>query len=101
MVTSRYLIKGGRVIDPETGVNSVMDIVVKDGKIISIGKRKAQRTKAKAEVIDASGKIVTPGLIDMHVHLREPGHEYKETIDTGAACRIQTRSMTISQSQTT
>jgi dihydroorotase len=73
MVTSRYLIKGGRVIDPETGVNSVMDIVVKDGKIISIGKRKAQRTKAKAEVIDASGKIVTPGLIDMHVHLREPG----------------------------
>lgn len=83
MVTSRYLIKGGRVIDPETGVNSVMDIVVEDGKITSIGKRKAQRTKAKAEVIEASGKIVTPGLIDMHVHLREPGHEYKETVETG------------------
>jgi dihydroorotase len=71
------------VVDPETGVNGVMDIVVENGKIASIGKRKAQGKKAKAKVIDASGKVVTPGLIDMHVHLREPGHEYKETVATG------------------
>ena len=79
----RILIKGGRVIDPETGVDRVTDVLVEKGKIASIGKGKAQRTKDKAKVVDASGKIVTPGLIDMHVHLREPGHEYKETIETG------------------
>ncbi|UCG80843.1 MAG: dihydroorotase [Desulfobacterales bacterium] len=77
------LIKGGHVIDPETSVDGVTDILVEDGKIASIGKPKAKRTKTKAEVIDASGRIVTPGLIDMHVHLREPGHEYKETVATG------------------
>ncbi|UCD86807.1 MAG: dihydroorotase [Desulfobacterales bacterium] len=77
------LIKGGHVIDPETSVDGVTDILVEDGKIASIGKPKAKRTKTKAEVIDASGRIVTPGLIDMHVHLREPGHEYKETVETG------------------
>jgi len=79
----RILIKGGRVIDPETGVDRVTDVLVEKGKIASIGKAKTQNTKDKAKVIDASGKIVTPGLIDMHVHLREPGHEYKETIETG------------------
>ncbi len=77
----RTLIKGGRVVDPETGVDGVLDIVVEDGIIASVGKRKAQKTKAA--IIEASGKIVTPGLIDMHVHLREPGHEYKETVHTG------------------
>ncbi len=79
----RILIKGGRVIDPETGVDGIMDVLVEKGKIASIGKGKAQTTKDKAKVINASGRIVTPGLIDMHVHLREPGHEYKETIETG------------------
>ncbi len=77
----RTLIKGGRVVDPETGVDGVLDIVVEDGIIASVGKRKAQKTKAA--IIEASGKIVAPGLIDMHVHLREPGHEYKETVHTG------------------
>jgi dihydroorotase len=62
-------------------VDGVLDIVVEDGIIASVGKRKAQKTKAG--IIEASGKIVTPGLIDMHVHLREPGHEYKETVHTG------------------
>ncbi len=79
----RILIKGGRVIDPETSVDGVTDILVEDGKIASIGKPKTKRAMAKTEVIDASGKIVTRGLIDMHVHLREPGHEYKETVATG------------------
>jgi len=79
----RILIKGGRVIDPETGVDRVTNVLIEKGKIVSIGKGKTQTTKDKAKVINASGRIVTPGLIDMHVHLREPGHEYKETIETG------------------
>jgi dihydroorotase len=79
----RILIKGGRVIDPETGVDRVTDVLVEKGKIASIGKGKGQKLKDKVRVIDASGKIVTPGLIDMHVHLREPGHEYKETVASG------------------
>jgi dihydroorotase len=76
----RILIKGGRVIDPETGLDRVTDVLVEKGKIASIG---GQKAKDKDRVIDASGKIVTPGLIDMHVHLREPGHEYKETVASG------------------
>ncbi len=78
------LIKSGRIIDPGN-LDGILDILIKDGKIAEIkehgSKLKTQNSKLK--VIDASGKIVTPGLIDMHVHLREPGHEYKETIESG------------------
>ena len=83
MEISRYLIKGGRVIDPETGTDGPLDILIEDGKIASIGNPQSAIRNPQSELIDASGKIVTPGLIDMHVHLREPGHEYKETIETG------------------
>ncbi|NVM57917.1 MAG: dihydroorotase, partial [Desulfobacterales bacterium] len=79
MEISRYLIKGGRVIDPETGTDGLLDILIEDGKIASIGNPQSEIRNRKSELIDASGKSVTPGLIDMHVHLREPGHEYKET----------------------
>lgn len=75
------LIKGGRVIDPSQGLDEKLDILVADGMVAEIGKK---LTAAKGcEVIDAKGMIVTPGLVDMHVHLRDPGLEYKEDIVTG------------------
>jgi len=75
------LIKGGRVIDPSQGLDDKLDILVADGRIAEMGKK---LTAAKGcEVVDAKGMIVTPGLIDMHVHLRDPGLEYKEDIITG------------------
>ena len=77
------LIKGGRVIDPEMGMDGVMDIYIENGKIAAIGNEKRKTQNSKSKIIDASGKLVVPGLIDMHTHLREPGHEYKETIQTG------------------
>ncbi|MCK4390732.1 MAG: dihydroorotase [Desulfobacterales bacterium] len=83
MEISRYLIKGGRVIDPETGVDGLFDILIEDGKIASIENPQSAIQNPKSKIIDATGKLVTPGLIDMHTHLREPGHEYKETIETG------------------
>lgn len=75
------LIKGGHVIDPSQNLDEKLDILVADGKIKEIGKKLA--APKGAEVIDAKGLLVTPGLIDMHVHLRDPGLEYKEDIVTG------------------
>jgi dihydroorotase len=72
-------IKNGRVIDPANNVDEVRAVFVVDGKI-------AAEAAKDAEVIDAAGKIVTPGLIDMHVHLREPGRSDKETFATGTLC---------------
>lgn len=71
-----YLLKNGRVIDPLQGVDQHRDIAVDDGKI-------AANVPVDATVIDCSGLWIVPGLIDMHVHLREPGEEYKETIESG------------------
>ena len=77
------VIKGGRVIDPGN-LDDILDIVIKGGKIVEIKQNALSGYENKeSKVIDASGKIVVPGLIDMHVHLRDPGYEYKETIETG------------------
>ena len=74
------LIKGGRVIDPSRNIDDTLDILVEEGKIKEVGKGlKAPGT----ETVDAKGMLVVPGLIDMHVHLRDPGLEYKEDIVTG------------------
>ena len=76
------LIRGGRVIDPSQALDSVLDVLVLDGRIAAIGD--ALRSPEGARELDASGLTVTPGLIDVHVHLREPGGEHKETIATGS-----------------
>jgi dihydroorotase len=78
------LIKNGHIIDPANKVDEKLDVLVSDGKISRIGKPGSLPANG-SQVIDAAGKFVVPGLIDMHVHLREPGYEYKETIATGTA----------------
>lgn len=76
----KQIIKGGRVIDPANNIDAVLDVLIEDDVIANVGKN-LKVTGAK--IIDASGKIVTPGLIDMHVHLREPGQEAKEDFVSG------------------
>ncbi len=77
---SKLLLKGGNLVDPIEGITT-RDILVIDGKIAEMG---IDLNSAEAEIIDISGKSVAPGLIDIHVHLREPGFEHKETIATGS-----------------
>lgn len=76
----KLLIKGGRLVDPAENIDGEYDILIVDGKVAEVGSDLAEPT---AETIDASGKLVTPGLIDMHVHLRDPGFEDKEDIVSG------------------
>lgn len=76
------LIKGGRVIDPSQGIDANLDVLIADGVVLELGQGLAAPEGTPA--IDAGGLIVTPGLIDMHVHLRDPGLEYKEDIATGS-----------------
>jgi dihydroorotase len=76
------LIRGGRVIDPSRGADGVADVYLEDGKIASVGRDIG--SPEQALVLDAGGKVVMPGLIDLHVHLREPGQEDVETVATGA-----------------
>ncbi len=72
-------IKGGRILDPATGIDKTGDIYILAGKIVPASQVKGR----KVDIIDAKGKWVVPGLIDMHVHLRQPGQEYKETVASG------------------
>jgi dihydroorotase len=80
------LIKGGRVIDPAGGVDGVADVLLAHGRVAAVGRE--LETPAGAETIDAAGLIVAPGLIDMHVHLREPGSELEETIASGSRAAV-------------
>ncbi|HOO12524.1 MAG TPA: dihydroorotase, partial [Bacillota bacterium] len=76
----RILVKGGRMIDPASGTDAVKDILVEDGRIARIGNG---LNVGDAALVNAEGMLVFPGLVDMHVHLREPGFEHKETIESG------------------
>jgi dihydroorotase len=83
----RLLIKNGYVIDPGQGTNTGKNLFIEDGRVVGLMSH-SDNTPEGAEVIDATGLIVAPGFIDMHVHLREPGEEYKETIASGAAAAV-------------
>ena len=82
---STLLIQGGRIIDPSQAIDRIDDLLVRDGIILAIGQSSYEKVD---ETIDATGLIVTPGLIDMHVHLREPGREEDETIETGTRAAL-------------
>jgi dihydroorotase len=79
-MSNSLLIRGGRVIDPNSGLDQVTDVLVRDGKIAAIS---PERKTTAQESLDARGLVVAPGFIDLHVHLREPGQSYKESIATG------------------
>lgn len=86
-----YLLKGGRVVDPSQQLDAPMDILVENGRIVqieaNISRNIASGRRMKSgdvKLIDLKGMMITPGLVDMHTHLREPGFEYKETIRTGS-----------------
>jgi len=81
-MAENLLIKGGRVIDPSQHIDQIADVLMIDGKIAQVAPDISYKG---AEILDATDKIVTPGLIDMHVHLREPGFEEKEDIESGTA----------------
>jgi dihydroorotase len=83
------LIKGGRIIDPSQQIDKVADLLIEDDRIDSIIPVNSSETSASdVRTFDASGLVVAPGFIDLHVHLREPGEEYKETIASGAAAAV-------------
>jgi dihydroorotase len=79
-VSERILLKGGRVVDPAAGRDEIADVLIEDGLIASV-----DASRAGASVVDADGLVVAPGLVDLHTHMREPGREDKETVETG--CR--------------
>lgn len=75
------LLSNGRIIDPSRGIDQIGDLLIEDGRIVGVDR---PTPAGEGETIECSGLVVTPGLIDMHVHLREPGFEHKETIASGA-----------------
>jgi len=75
------VIRGGRVIDPSQELDRPADLLLEDGRVSKLGEK--LKAPKGAEEVDASGLVVCPGLIDVHVHLREPGQEHKETVRTG------------------
>jgi dihydroorotase len=85
----RVLIANGRVIDPSRGVDGALDVLIEDGRIRAVAPGLQDAGRGFDRVIDARGLVVCPGLVDMHVHFREPGRESDETIATGAASAVR------------
>jgi dihydroorotase len=81
MTDRALIVRGGRVLDPALRLDGIQDVLIVNGTIAAVGPR--LEAPADAQVIDATGRVVCPGFIDMHVHLREPGFEYKETVASG------------------
>ncbi|MDI6816524.1 MAG: dihydroorotase [Actinomycetota bacterium] len=86
---SNYLIVGGRVIDPANNVDEIADVLIERGKIAAIGSDLSGSAPDGVERIDATGKVVAPGLVDMHVHLREPGRADEETVESGLRAAVR------------
>jgi dihydroorotase len=82
-VSGKILLEGGRVVDPSQSIDATLDVLLVDGRVAEVAS--GIEAPEGARVVDCAGLVVTPGLIDVHVHLREPGEEHKETIATGAA----------------
>ena len=80
------LIRGAHAIDPQVGLDAVVDVLVEGGRIAAVGEGLA--APEGAAVRDASGRVLVPGLVDIHVHLREPGFEYKEDIASGSRAAV-------------
>lgn len=87
-MADQLLIKNGRVIDPANRLDKKCDVLILDGKVAEVGNLNGAVEKTVSRVIDATGKLVTPGLIDIHVHFREPGDEEEETIASGSAAAV-------------
>ncbi len=83
----RLLLKGGRVIDPSRNFDQKADVLIEDGKIARIGSE-GDKPEEGTKIIDVKGRLVVPGLIDMHTHLREPGYEYKESVLSGTQAAV-------------
>src|SRR4051812_31364574 len=83
---TKRLLKGGRVVDPVNGRDGTFDVLIEDGRIARVDRDIPADGAAVVEI--PSGLVVCPGLIDMHVHLREPGQEHKETVATGTAAAV-------------
>jgi dihydroorotase len=86
----KLLLRGGRVIDPSQNIDAELDILVENGKIANLDNNITIRADdtSKITTLDCKNSIIVPGLIDMHTHLREPGHEYKETVHSGCNAAI-------------
>jgi dihydroorotase len=78
---SRVLFKGARLVDPGSGHDAVVDVLIEDEQVADVG---AGLSPGRAEVLDCDGLVLAPGLVDLHAHLREPGFEHKETVETGS-----------------
>src|SRR5438552_4667631 len=96
----RLLIANGYVIDPAQGINTGKSVLIEDGRVVGLLSH-SDDVPEGCEVIDAIGLIVAPGFIDMHAHLREPAHEYKKTIATGAPPAVPGAFATVSPIPTT
>src|SRR4051794_5738650 len=83
----RLLIANGYLIDPTQGINGGKDLLIEDGRVASLRAR-GEPVPEGAQIFDATGLVVAPGFIDLHTHLREPGQDYKETIETGARAAV-------------
>jgi len=83
------LLQGGRVVDPANHRDETCDVLILDGKIAALGPDAATRASKDIEKLNVAGQVVSPGLIDLHVHFREPGQTAKETIATGSAAAVR------------